>query len=221
VENVVVARATSKISVVAARVAIAASVAVIALLTSLHMLSPEFDPAWRLVSEYATGRYGWVLSLMFVCWAFSSWALTLTIWSQVRTTAGKVGVAALVAAGVGEAMAAVFDINQPLHDVAGMLGVLGLPAAAMLISVSLTRTQGWSSARTALLWTANLNWIMLVLFVVAMIVMIVGYTQAGNRLTPEVIAVVGYPNRLGVVLSCVWVITVAWRALQLPVTARQ
>ena len=69
---------TTRISAFAARLAIAAGGAVIVLLASLHILSPEFEPSWRAVSEYATGQYGWVLSLMFVSWAVSSWARAST-----------------------------------------------------------------------------------------------------------------------------------------------
>ena len=47
--------------------------------------------------------------------------------------AGKIALGLLIAAGVGEAMASVFDINHPLHNLAGMISVLGLPIAAMLI----------------------------------------------------------------------------------------
>jgi len=206
---------TSRISASAARLAIAAGGAVIVLLASLHVLSPEFEPSWRAVSEYATGQYGWVLSLMFVSWAISSWALALAIRSQLRTGAGKIGLAVLVIAGIGEALAAVFDITQPLHGLAALLGVLGLPAAAMLISINLGRAPAWSSARTALLWTANLTWLSVVALIAALVVMISGYTQAGNQMTPEVIAVVGYVNRLLVVLYCAWLMTVAGDALAL------
>src|SRR6266542_1337810 len=146
------------ISVPAAGLAIGAAAAVLLLLASLHVLSPEFDPLWRVVSEYALGHYGWVLSLMFVSWALSSWALAFTIRSHASTVAGKIGVAFLIAAGVGEAMAAVFDIKHPLHGLAGMIGVPSLPIAAMLISVSLGRTHRWSSAKRVLLATANLTW---------------------------------------------------------------
>ncbi|HLF87314.1 MAG TPA: hypothetical protein VI451_00075, partial [Anaerolineales bacterium] len=78
-------------SSVTQRLAIATASAVLLLLASLHILSPEFDPSWRMVSEYTNGQYSWVLSLMFVFWAISSWALAFTIWSQVKTAAGKVG----------------------------------------------------------------------------------------------------------------------------------
>jgi hypothetical protein len=63
----------SKIEVTGARLAIATAVAALLLLFSLHVLSPEFDPSWRMVSEYALGHYGWVLSLIVLSnclWVF-------------------------------------------------------------------------------------------------------------------------------------------------------
>lgn len=53
----------------AASVAFAGAASTILLLAALHVLSPEYDPRWRMLSEYANGHYGWVLSLLFVCWA--------------------------------------------------------------------------------------------------------------------------------------------------------
>ena len=86
---------TSTISVLAAWTAIAASGAALALLLSLHVLSPEFSPAWRMISEYANGQYSWVLSLMFVACGLGSLALAFAIstflgdglhmWSAVST----------------------------------------------------------------------------------------------------------------------------------------
>ena len=100
-----------------------------------------------MVSEYANGGYGWVLSLMFASWAVSSWALAFAIWPQVGTRAGKIGLFFLIAAGIGEAMASVFDINHPLHGLAGMMGIGSLPIAAMLISVSIRSIQAWAAAK--------------------------------------------------------------------------
>jgi hypothetical protein len=84
-----------------------------------------------------------------------------------------------------------------------------------MISIRLGRTQAWSAAKYVLLWAANLTWVSLVLMVAALIIMIRGYTWAGNKMTPDVIAVVGWANRLLVLVYCVWVVTVAWKALQL------
>ena len=97
-------------------------------LTGLHVLSQSFDPSWRVVSEYALGRHGWVLSLMFLAWAISSWCLAFAIRSQVRTIGGQIGLVFLVAAGAGEAMASVFDLRQPApHNLAAAVGIPSLP----------------------------------------------------------------------------------------------
>lgn len=178
----------------AARLAIGAAAAVLIILASLHALSPEFDPSWRVVSEYANGRYGWVLSLMFASWAVSSWALAAAVRPQLdRTIGGKIALGLLIAAGVGQAMAAVFDINHPLHGLAGMIGVLSLPVAAMLISARWVRNS---------LWAANLTWISLVLLVVALI----GMTRWHSR-----IHLVGWANRLMAMVDCVRALVVAWQ----------
>ena len=213
------------IALTGARLAIAASAAALLLLAGLHILSPEFAPSWRMVSEYANGHYGWVLSLMFAAWAVSSWALAFATWSQLRTRAGKIGLVLLVAAGVGEAMASIFDINHmPLHDIAGYIGILSLAVAAMLISIGLSRTQSWSVAKKTLLWTANLTWISVVVLVATFIVMIITYSRSGVTMDPQakvialppgVPAFVGWANRLLVVVYCVWVATVAWQAIRL------
>jgi hypothetical membrane protein len=214
--TLVLARTAAQLSVPAARMAIAAAAAEVVLLASLHVLSPEFDPSWRVISEYANGQYAWVLSLMFIAGALSSWALAFAIRSELGTTAGRIGLGFLLASGVGSAMASVFDINHPLHDLAGLLGVLGFPIAAMLISLSLTHTQRWSAAKHVLLLTANLTWVSLVLMIAALIAMIVTYTQAGGDMSSPpavlpagVIALVGYANRLVIVAGCVWTAIVA------------
>src|SRR5437879_7671844 len=131
----------SRTSQPAACLAIASAAAALLLLAILHVLSPEFDPAWRMVSEYANGHYGWVLSLMFAAWGVSSFALAFVVLPEARTTPVKIGLAFLTLAGTGQAMAAVFDVNHDtLHGVAGAWGMLGLPIAATLISVNLGRT---------------------------------------------------------------------------------
>src|SRR5579872_1548392 len=103
------------------------AIATILLLAALHALSPEFDPSWRVVSEYANGSYGWILSLMFCAWALSNWALAFELWPEVKTRAGRIGLCLLLMSGIGEAMASVFDINNhPLHEIAGAIGVLAM-----------------------------------------------------------------------------------------------
>ena len=214
-----------QISSTSSLLAIGMSAAVLILLVSLHFLSPEFNPAWRMVSEYANGKYSMILSVMFFLWGAASWALAYMLWPHLQTTAGKIGLFFLVLAGIGEAMAAVFDINHKLHSLSAMIGIPSFSIAAMLISVALVRTEPWSIARTSLLWTANLTWVSILLMGIAFAVMMTTYAQAGGDMSasaevvttlPEgVIALVGWANRFLIVVYCAWVMTVAWQAIKL------
>jgi Protein of unknown function (DUF998) len=215
----------AKIVVPAAWLAILMTAATILLLASLHILSPEFDPSWRMVSEYAFGHYRWVLSLMFLSWGVSSWALAMAIWSQVNTKSGKVGLWFLVVAGIGEAMASFFDVTHDTgHGIAGILGVGGFPVAALLLSASLGRTEAWSSTKTTLLWIANLSWISVVLLVATLVLMTMQLAKASGghlpehapkSLPPGVLGLDGWANRLIVASYCLWVFVVAWQAIKL------
>ena len=177
-------------------------------LACLHILSPEFDPAWRVVSEYAMGGYAWMLSLMFLTWALGSWALAFAIHSQVRTVGGRIGLGLLALAGTGEALAAAFDISWPiLHGVAGLLGVPPLPVAAVLISINLGRLPTWASARRGLLWTAHLTWMSLLLLLAAIATLT---TSIGGMRVP-----IGWPNRFLVATYVIWAMNIAWQAIRL------
>jgi hypothetical protein len=198
------------ISQTAARLSFAAAAMSLVLLAALHVLSPELDPSWRMVSEYASGNYGWVLALMFLSMGLSCVALFFAVKSQVQTIGGKIGLGFLLAAAVGLSMAAKFDFNHDLHGLSAMIGIPSLPIAAMLISLSLVRNQVWSSARRSLLWTANLTWMSLV---VMFATLFIGLSQSGGEFGPDV--PIGWPNRLLMLTYGGWLMVVAWRAAQL------
>jgi Protein of unknown function (DUF998) len=216
-------RSPSQLAELAGWLAILATSATIFLLVILHVLSPEFSPSWRLVSEYAFGHHAWVLSLMFLSWGIGSWVLALAIWSQVHTDAGKVGLWFLIIAGIGEAMASALDITHPIgHGIAGLLGVIGFPIAALLLSVALGRNETWRAARRPLLWIANLSWISVVLLVVTLAIMTMQMARingghlpqhAPKSLPPGVLALDGWADRLIVLSNCAWVLVAAWHAI--------
>ena len=208
----------------AAYVAMSAAIAVLLLLAGLHVLSPQFDPSWRTVSEYAFGRYGWLLSLMFLAWGISSWSLALALWTRVNTSAGKIGVWFLMIAGVGEAMASIFDVTHPIgHGIAGFLGVFGFPVAALLLSAALGRLPAWHDARKPLLWIANLCWVSVVLLIATLVLMTMQMPQANGghlpqhapkSLPPGVLALDGWADRLLILLYCLWVFVAAWHVIR-------
>lgn len=206
--------------------AIVFSVATLVLLAALHVVSPQFNPSWRVVSEYANGHYGWVLTLMFACWALSSWALAYAIWPYASTRWGRLGLWVLLVAGFGQALAAAFDINQPLHGLSDLLGALGLPVAAMLVSFSLMRAQRHLRGGTGMLWLANLTWATMLGTIVGVVLLFLTFTHAGGHVPSDgkplsintvlpagVVAIAGYANRLYVVVSCLWAIVTAKAAM--------
>lgn len=199
-------RSVTEVSNTAARISWIAAVASLVFLAALHVLSPEFDPSWRMVSEYALGNYGWVLSLMFLTWALSCVALVFAIKAEVKTIGGKIGLGFLLLSALGMSMAAVFDVNHNLHGLAALIGMPNLPIAAVLISVSLGRNPSWSSARRSLIVTALLTWVSLILMNVAIFT---GFAQTGEALPG---AWFGWTNRFLIVAYNIWVMTVAWRA---------
>ena len=221
----VVTSARPKIAVASARLAIVAAAAVLLLLACLHVLSSEFDPSFRMMSEYALGQYGWVLSLLFLAWGISSWALAVALWSEVHTTAGKVGWWLLVMAGLGEALAAIFDITHDVgHSIAQVLGVGGFCLAAVLLSVSLGRLPTWRSAKKLLLWLAHLSWISIILLGASLVLMTMQFAQVNGGHLPQhapthlpagVLGLVGWANRLYVLATWVWVMVAAWQVMKL------
>ena len=204
--------------------ALIATTAVILLLASLHVLSPEFSPSWRMISEYAFGHYAWVLSLMFLCWAIGSWSLAVAIRPHIHTNAGKLGLLFLIIAGVGEAMASRFDVTHAIgHGIAGTLGVIGFPIAALLLSVSFGRTEAWCSARKPLLSIANLSWVSVVLLAATLTIMTMRVAKAfgghlpqhaPKSLPPGVLALDGWADRMIVLSNCAWVLVAAWHAIR-------
>src|SRR5688572_26335907 len=102
-------------NVAAPGVAVLATAVAFASLAILHVVSPEFQPSWRMVSDYANGRHRWLLSVMFAAWAFGSFALAVALGPITHGWLGRIGLLFLVLAGIGELMAAFFDINHRLH----------------------------------------------------------------------------------------------------------
>ena len=203
-----------------ARLSFAAAALFVVLLAALHIVKPELDPSWRFISEYAIGDKGWIMDVAFLSLAVSFIALFVAIRSQVRTTAGRVGLAMLLISAAGLAMAAMFTTDPitagkeagtthgTLHNLGGALG-LGMPIGALLVSWNLARNPRWSAARRSLLGTAGLALVASVVFIVVLAVMV----PSDGRYGPEVL--VGWPGRFEILANSAWLMTVAWWAGEL------
>jgi hypothetical protein len=131
----------------------------------------------------------------------------------------------LIVAGIGEAMASIFDISHDTgHGIAGLLGVGGFPVAALLLSVGLGHAEAWHGIKRTLLWIANLSWISVVLLAATLTLMTMQLSQVSRGHWPQhapkslpqgVLALDGWANRLIVLSFCLWVFVAAWRAVKL------
>jgi hypothetical protein len=206
--------ATGAWSTAAATIAIAAALISALALVALHVLSPEFEMSWRMVSEYSSGRYGGLLTAVFVTWATASWALAVALWPLRATLLGRIGLVFLVLAGVGQMMGGMFDINHKLHGAAFAIGVPSLTIAAILVTLALRR----SGAGIAM-WPAHLSWISFVLMAATMMLFLTSLSRAGIDVSaqsgplaslPEgVTAYHGWANRLLFAASYLWLIIAA------------
>src|SRR6185503_17702017 len=98
-------------SILAARSAIGTAALALIALAALHILKPEVRPSRNMISVYALGKHRWVMALCFAAFGAASACLFAALIGQVPSLLGRVGVAFLLAATVGLAMAARFPMD--------------------------------------------------------------------------------------------------------------
>ncbi|HEX5995333.1 MAG TPA: DUF998 domain-containing protein [Jiangellales bacterium] len=195
-------------SSMAARLAIAAIAMYQVLLLAVIFIKPDVDPTRKPVSEYAIGRYGWVMVLAFLTAAVSYGCLFVAVRGLVRGVAGRAGLAILglcvlgtVGVGVFVADPVVTPLTElttigSLHVICGLSALVLLPVAALLINQDVAR--GNPTVALALRWTAGLPLAGLVLHWVLSL-----------AVPPE-----GWPPRFLFLTYAVWLIALATQILR-------
>jgi hypothetical protein len=221
VEDIATARPMAAISLTAARLSFAGAATFVVLLVALHFIKPEVDPSWHFISEYAIGDSGWIMEFAFLSLALSYVSLFVAIWSQLRTSAGRIGLALLLVSALGLTIAAVFTTDPitvsedavttegTLHSLGGTLGI-AMPFAAAFVGWKLARNPAWYSARRSLLWATGLAVVAFLFSFVSLGVMV---SRSGGEFGPNV--PVGWPNRIEIVVYSVWLMVVARQAMHL------
>lgn len=188
-------------------------------LLSLHFVSPEFEPGWRMVSEYAYGKHKWLLTLFFLFWGLCSILSAVLLWNIVTTLWAMFGTILIFITGIGAVFGGMFDVKHKLHGLAFGLGVPFLPVGALLVSYHLVNIETWSSYQTLILFSAHSIWISLVLMAVSMMLLFAGFKKAGVPVGPNIdppkllpagaIGINGYMNRLLVICYIIWPVLIA------------
>lgn len=211
-------------SVAAARFALLSIIGYQVLLLILILLRPDLDPYWHPLSEWALGRFGWVMIGAFLLAAASYGALFYSLRTSITGVAGKMGLAILgicvfgtigVGIFVTDPMYIVTDANPPpitlsttgtLHIVCGSSALMLLPFAAMLLNWQLAKKMFWERHRTLLLLTGFLPFLGLIGFLLHTILILIPMGEYAYG--PEV--PLGYPARLLFFTYMIWVVSVAW-----------
>ncbi len=177
--------------------------ATVALIVILHVLEPEYDPSWRMISEYSVGRYGWVMRIAFVTMAISPAAMCVALWPLGG--AWTIGLAAVALGALGAAFIDADPIMTPraeatrvgrAHTVLGGVLLAGFPPAALLAGVGVMTALGWVLAIASVVPWAGLVWFL-----------IAAAPAHGQGGSPEIR--IGWPDRFCLVAYLGWVVVAA------------
>jgi len=177
-----------------------------AALIALHVLRHDLDPIRFPISDYALGRYGWLMTAGFVLSGIGS-AVVLALLRRrlpaaARSTAGQLLLALWTA---GAFVVAIFPTDPGgtvttgrgvVHVIASVVSFLALPLAALAYARGFGRDAAW---RGLVRPSQVLAVVMLLLFF------------GGQPL----LGVMGLPERLLVGTAFAWLALVTWRAATL------
>jgi bacteriorhodopsin len=173
----------------AARAATVALVGVayfVGIIVVLHLLRPDLSPISQPTSEYAVGRYGFLMTSAFFSMSLASFALTVGLYQGVPPQArSRIGLGLLGLWGVGVLIAMSFPIDPEgapqtlsgtIHRINGPLAFLSLTAGTILVSRRFKQDGLWRPFhRPALI----LSLLMLAVFVATFLNIATGSGLAG------------------------------------------
>lgn len=195
-------------------VSIALSAAFILILALLHVLKPELDPSWRMISEYEIGKSGWLMRLAFFAWSGSVVAALLSMLAPGRAP-GPLIVAWLSAIAIALIGAGAFKTNpitggeprlaNALHTLCGAIVILTFPIIGTIVccsysSLSPSRPPVHLVVSTAALWLGQIAFF-------ASIPISRKLDPRAGRVGPTVY--LGWPNRIMVLAYQLWLISFA------------
>jgi hypothetical membrane protein len=174
-------------------------------LVVMHLLRPDYAPASHMISDYAVGPYGWVMTTAFL--SLSGGCLTLA-WGLSRggprSMLARGGVALLGLASAGLAVTAAFPTDLPggpatragdIHGVSFLVNVASLIGASVLITMGMGGQPGWREHQ----WTS------------ATLAALAGLALVLQFLTLRRGAPYGLANRLFATLLVTWLLATAVR----------
>lgn len=177
----------------------------VVILIVLHGLRPDYTPIDHMISDYAVGRFGGLMTSAFMAMSLGCLCLSLGLWRDgPRTATSLIGRIFLLVVFVGALVTAAFATDLEglpdtqhgnIHTISFLVNVVGILLAALTLSFSFGADARWKRFRPAALILAFL-----------LIIAFVGQFLTLHRGMPY-----GITNRIFVTVMMVWLIAVAWR----------
>jgi hypothetical protein len=159
-----------------ATLAIACFVYSASVLALMHVLRPDLAPASHFVSEYALGRYGWMMGSSFLAMGFGCLMLLLgLVRIGIRSWVVWLGAGLLGVEFLGSLVAAIFPMDLPtaqstlagrIHDMNFLVGIGSFSLALLLLTAGFWSDPRWRAYRLTALT-------LVLLYVVAVILQFV------------------------------------------------
>lgn len=129
----------------------------VVVLAALHYLRPDYVPARHMISDYAVGPFGWLMTSAFVALSICCVMLMLGLaGAGPRTIPARLGVALFGVAFCGLIVTAIYPTDIPgsretssgeIHNTTFLINVGSLLAATLLLTTSFARDPAWRPVR--------------------------------------------------------------------------
>ncbi|NML40633.1 DUF998 domain-containing protein [Chitinophaga sp. G-6-1-13] len=177
-KKLIITKPTSRTQLVLSKISVITGILYVSLLLLLHLLEPGFDPSWRFISEYALGKSGWLMNIVFLSFVVSSLSCGLSVFPQVKTIVGYIGLIILAIGAAGIFIAAIFNTDPVTTGpdkltFSGKMHYMGAsldytPLAMLLLAFGLGRTVAWRPVRKKLLVAAAIPILLTIAFMASM-----------------------------------------------------
>jgi len=126
-------------------------------LIALHFVRPDYTPIDHMISDYAVGPFGWLMTTAFIALGFGCLSLSLGLWrTGPRRVSATVGRLLLMVACLGLMVTAAFPtdletakdtLHGTIHTISFLVNIVSISIAALTLSLSFGADPRWKSAR--------------------------------------------------------------------------
>jgi hypothetical protein len=207
----------NKTSLLLAKVAMTAIIAYQLLLIALIFLRPDLDPTWHSISEWAIGKYGWLMTTAFLISGISYACMFFALRKEVSGKMGKTGIILFLICVIGTVGVGIFTadpiqmIGHPttrglLHIILGSAALIIFPFASLIITLNIAnKNKLWASAKRTLQLTGFIPLLGFLCFIIYTIIFVM--PKGPNAYGPGVN--IGVPPRIAFLSYMIWIVIMA------------